>query len=53
MMTATFISVAVGLTIGNFVWEAHHQRAWEHAIEKSYYQWLAIAMVALFYYLKN
>lgn len=44
-MIARLFFITVGLTIGNFIFQAVDAGDWSRAIERSVFQWAAIALV--------
>jgi len=44
MYIATAITLWVGLTIANFIWEVFMKRDWGKAIEKSFFQAVALGL---------
>lgn len=43
----TAIGVLVGLTIGNFMWVMMRKEEWNKAVERSFYQALALGIYLL------
>jgi len=46
-MYVTAIGVFVGLTAGNFIWQAFMERKWGKAVERSYFQAVALGTFLL------
>jgi len=46
ILVVKFLAVFLGLTVGNFVWEAFTTQNWSRASDHTYFE--AIALIAMF-----
>ena len=42
----SYVAVIIGLSIGNFLWEALHSKDWESATKLSFFQAVAVVFCA-------